>query len=52
MKKIVVHVREDGHENIEEVLEGLHYTISLVQDIYEITIYTPDENLDDLIEKI
>ncbi|MDK2990480.1 MAG: hypothetical protein PWR16_2009 [Methanoculleus sp.] len=52
MKKIVVHVREDGHEKIEEVLEGLHYTISLVQDIYEITIYTPDENLDDLIEKI
>ncbi|MCK9297931.1 MAG: TIGR00341 family protein [Methanoculleus sp.] len=52
MKKIVVHVREDGHEKIEEVLEGLHYTISLVQDIYQITIYTPEENLDDLIEKI
>jgi uncharacterized hydrophobic protein (TIGR00341 family) len=52
MKKIVVHVREDGHEKIEEALEGLHYTISLVQDIYQITIYTPDENLDDLIEKI
>ncbi len=52
MKKIVVHVREDGHEKIEEALEGLHYTISLVQDIYAITIYTPDENLDDLIQKI
>jgi len=52
MKKIVVHVREDGHARIEEVLEGLHYTISLVQDIYEITIYTPDEDLDGLIEKI
>lgn len=52
MKKIVVHVREDGHEKVEEVLEGLHYTISLVQDIYRITIYTPEENLDDLIEKI
>lgn len=52
MKKIVVHVREDGHEKVEEVLEGLHYTVSLVQNIYEITIYTPDENLDELIEKI
>jgi len=52
MKKIVVHVREDGHSRVEEVLTGLHYTISLVQEIYEITIYTPDENLDDLIEKI
>ncbi|MDN7012710.1 TIGR00341 family protein [Methanoculleus sp. FWC-SCC3] len=52
MKKIVVHVREDGHERIEEVLEGLHYTVSLVQDIYEITLYTPAENLDELIEKI
>jgi uncharacterized hydrophobic protein (TIGR00341 family) len=52
MKKIVVHVREDGHEKVEEALEDLHYTISLVQDIYEITIYTPDENLDELIEKI
>lgn len=52
MKKIVVHVREDGHQQVEETLEGLHYTISLVQDVYEITIYTPDESLDDLIEKI
>ena len=52
MKKIVVHVREDGHDRVEEVLEGLHYTISLVQDVYQITIYTPDENLDELIEKI
>lgn len=52
MKKIVVHVREDGHKQVEDALEGLHYTISLVQDIYQITIYTPDENLDELIEKI
>ncbi|MDD4566372.1 putative hydrophobic domain protein [Methanoculleus chikugoensis] len=52
MKKIVVHVREDGHERVEEVLEGLHYTVSLVQNVYQITIYTPDENLDELIEKI
>ncbi len=52
MKKIVVHVREDGHNEVEEALEGLQYTISLVQDIYEITMYTPDETLDDLIEKI
>jgi len=52
MKKIVVHVREDGHEQVEDVLEGLHYTVSHVQDIYEITVYTPEENLDDLIEKI
>ncbi|WP_292728241.1 TIGR00341 family protein [Methanoculleus sp.] len=52
MKKIVVHVREDGHKQVEETLEGLHYTISLVQDVYEIVVYTPEENLDDLIEKI
>ena len=52
MKKIVVHVREDGHKQVEDALKGLHYTVSLVQDIYQITIYTPGENLDDLIEKI
>lgn len=52
MKKIVVHVREDGHKQVEDALKGLHYTASLVQDIYQITIYTPGENLDDLIEKI
>ncbi len=52
MKKIVVHVREDGHKQVEGALEGHYYTISRAQDIYEITIYTPEENLDDLIEKI
>ncbi|MDV2482074.1 TIGR00341 family protein [Methanoculleus sp. Wushi-C6] len=52
MKKVVVHVREDGRRDVENALEGLRYTISLVQDVYEITTYTPEENLDNLIEKI
>ncbi len=52
MKKVIIHVREDGHTRVEEVLKGLRYTVSLVQDIYQIIVYTPDENLDDLIEKI
>jgi len=52
MKKIVIHVREDGHKRVIEALEDLYYTISLAGEIYEITVFTPDENLDDLIEKI
>lgn len=52
MKKIAIHVREDGHKRVIEALEDLYYTISLAGEIYEITVFTPDENLDDLIEKI
>lgn len=52
MKKIVVHVRKDGHDKIEEALKDVHYTELLLQDVYEFTIFTPDEHLDDLIEKI
>jgi uncharacterized hydrophobic protein (TIGR00341 family) len=52
MKKIVVHVRKDGHDKVEEALKDVHYTELLLQDVYEFTIFTPDEYLDDLIEKI
>lgn len=52
MKKIVVHVRKDGHDKVEEALKDVHYTELLLQDVYEFTIFTPDEHLDDLIEKI
>ena len=52
MKKIVVHVRKDGHDKVEEALKDVHYTELLLQDVYEFTIFTPDEYLDDLVEKI
>lgn len=52
MKKIIVYVRKDGRDRVEEALKGLRYTVSLVQDIYEIVVYTPEENLDDLVGRL
>jgi uncharacterized hydrophobic protein (TIGR00341 family) len=52
MKKILVHVRSAERERIEETLQGLHYVISLVGDVCEIIVYTPEKELEDLVEKI
>lgn len=52
MKKILVHVRSEDYEGVKAALGGLYYVTDHVGDIYEIIVFTPDEEVDDLIEKI
>jgi uncharacterized hydrophobic protein (TIGR00341 family) len=52
MKKILVHVRAEERRQVEQTLHGLYYVISQVGDVYEIDIYTPDNELDELVDRL
>ncbi|KUG19117.1 MAG: TIGR00341 family protein [Methanomicrobiaceae archaeon] len=52
MKKIQVHARKEDYRRVEDTLEGLYFVTVQLGNIYQITVFTPDEELDDLIEKI
>ncbi len=52
MKKILIHVRGEDYEGVKAALDELYYVTDHVGDIYEIILFTPDAEVNSLIDKI
>lgn len=52
MKKILIHVRDEDYDALVDTLEGLYYVTDHVGDVNEFILFAPDEDVNDLVEKI
>jgi uncharacterized hydrophobic protein (TIGR00341 family) len=52
MKKILVHARDEDYDALVNTLEGLYYVTDHVGDVNEFILFAPDDDVNDLVEKI